>query len=316
MSAGVTTDAGYVGRSSTWSPSPSTVTDWLPCLTESITQDITLATSEAIGQVSQYPGELVRIVAPGDVNCELDYNYGASVLEYALGAHSAGTYDTADQLSFIGFEFDKGVARVRHPSCVIDTMTISGAPDEVIRVSYGVVAYEELRSAVAFPSIRPAQSLQERVLFEDLNVRLGITGSALSASEDIGVSGFELTLNNTMWLDGMDSESAKRIMSPERNGIRTATLRLDFARFTSGLHTGGTHPINDWRDDQDELQASLVFTGSTGSYTINCPIAQIPSGANANIGGPEVIPDSITLRLNGGVNSDMAGADQLQIVHT
>ncbi len=316
MAAGVVVNAGFIDRTTTWDDSVAAVTGWIPATTESLNQDPQLTRSVALGQVSQYPGQLTKLVAAGDLNAELDYNYGAGMLEFALGAEAAGVYDTADELPYVGLAIDKGVARFLYGCTVVDRMTISGSPNNPVTVTYGCVAYEEARTGTAFPSIRPAESLQERVMFEDVTVWLGITGAALDSGDVIGISGFEITLENTMKLDDIDSESDLRILAPQRNGPRGASLRLDFPRFTSVLHTGGTHPLNTWRDSHTQLQCSLTFTGTGGTYVFRCPIMHLSEGANANVGGPEMIPESAMFTLEGGVNSDMSGADQLQMVNT
>ena len=317
MSAGIAVEAAFVDRASTWTATPATVDTWFPLRSESLTDDPTITRSEATGQVSQYQGKLTQRVVTGDVVAELDYNYGHGLLEFALGANSpAKTYDTADELVYCGLNFDKGTARHQFPSACFNRLQITGAPNEIVTATYGTVAYEQVSTATAFPVSRPAESLQERVYFEDVNVRLGaVIDGALSATEDVGISGFELTLENNMAVDQVDSQSDKRVLAPVRNGFRTGSLRLDFTRYQASLHAGGQHPLNTWRDSQTQLQATLVFTGSTGSYTISLPILHLTEGANHNVAGPEVLTGAATFMLEGGANANMSGMDQLRIVN-
>lgn len=314
--SGVLVDGGFVDKGSTWSSGTSTVTAWVPVKSETLTEGQQLTHSEALGQVSQYSPEQNRIAVEGDLVTELDYNYGHGLLEYALGAEAAGTYDTADQLPYFGLELDKGVQRWRYSSCCVNRLTITGTTQGIIEVTYGLVAYQESRSATAFPAVRPAASAQERVIFEDVAVWLGtVAGGALSGADVVGVTGFELTLENNMQVDVSDSTSSKRVLNPVRNGFRTGSLRLDFPRYVANLESGGgTFPLDTWRDSNTELQAQLTFTGSTGTFTVYCPIAHMTDGGNAPVSGPDVIPESLSVELNGGVNANMAGVDQLRLV--
>jgi hypothetical protein len=315
MSAGVTVDAGWVDRGTTWTSSPGTVDQWVPVVSESLTEDPTLTSSAVLGQVSQYQGEVTRLGVTGDLVTEYDYNYGHGLLKYALGAEAAGTYSTADEVPYFGLEIDKGVSRFRYSSCAVQRLTISGQSNGVVTVTYGLVAYEEARSATAFPAIRPAESAQERAVFEHLDLWLGNTADALTIGDRVGVTGFELTLENALAADQQDSASSFRVLPPARNGFRTGTLRLDFARYNANLETGGTHPLDQWRQSHTQLQARLHLSGLTGSLLIQCPIMHLSEGGNATVGGPEVIPETATFRLEGGVNANMSG-DQLELVTT
>lgn len=314
MSAGVVVDAGFVDRGSNWNSGTSTVTEWLPLKSESLTETPTLTRSEVLGQVSQHKPVLTRLAVAGDLVAEYDYNYGHGLLQYALGAEAGGVYSTADELPYFGVEIDKGVSRWRYGCLAANRLSISAGKNGVLMVTYGCAAYQEFRASTAFPSIRPAASARERAVFEHAVFRLGDTADALGSGDVVGVEEFELVLENNLEVEQQDSASSKRVLAPIRNGFRTGTLRLNFARYTSALESGGGQwPLDTWRDNNTELQADIVFTGSSGSFTIKCPTMHFQEGADATVGGPQVIGDSATFSLDAGTNSNMTG-DQLELV--
>jgi len=303
MSEGVLVQAGWITRSTTWDTAQVTVDALLPVKSETLTTNFEQIHSAMLGRASQYAPKQGTRMVQGDLVLELDYNFGYQMLRFAMGTEAAGVFNLANALQYLQVWIDKGVSRYVFPSVAVNRMTLSGRPDEPLLLTLGCVASTGLRVATAFPSL---SATHDRVILAESTLRIADQADALAGGDAWTFSGFELTLDNALRLDGKSNASTKLVLQPERNGFRTGALSVEFPRYDSDQFAT-------WRDAHTTLQADIVLNGASADFTIQMPSMTIAGGADANVGGPEVLTNSVALELNGAANAFMAGIDMLRV---
>lgn len=308
---GVLVEAGWYDSGTTWDIAATgveTATGHLPLVSESLTKDYLYVQSKALtGEVSAKAPEQADLRVNGDIQVEGDYVYGHQLLEYALGALTGTTYNTADALQFFGLVFDKGVERWCAPSCAVNSLTISGAADseDPVMFGYNLTASRLNRAATAIASL--TKTGPERIIFNDLVVRIADKADALAAGDVREVSSFELTLNNALQNDMLATGSGQGFaLEPKRNGFRTGQLQVTLPRYVANTFQG-------WKDSHTPLQADLIFTGTAATMTIQVSTMYLTSGADVNVAGPDVIPVECTFDIVGGANTNFTYDDMLAI---
>lgn len=115
---------------------------------------------------------------------------------------------------------------------MIDKMTITGNPDEVI-ISFDVIAYDVARGSYNHSNWTLPGGSESMALFQQLTFQLGAFSSGFGGLADYDINMFELTLENNMAGGEQSVQSGEHIIQPVRDGFRTVKLKITFPRFNS-----------------------------------------------------------------------------------
>ena len=252
-------------------------------------------------------------------------SFVSSSLPIALG-FGASAWDStnnrnkitfADNLSVNGtFAWDKGQGSDPHEAvgCYVNAMTLACNAGEAMTLSTELKAYDLKMSSTsntvaeleALPSDQP-----KLCLFSDLVFQVNQQGGALSSSDNVGISGFTLSLNNTLTdyeqssPDNSSSHTdAKKTIQPVRNGFREVTFEFTMPRYESDY-------FFDRLTADNNLQAVLAFDqpSSTNDFKIIIPNMKVES-VSASVGGAGVIGQTVSCRcLKKNSASDVAFTD-------
>lgn len=161
---------------------------------------------------------------------------------------------------------DKNVSIWEYISTMVNTLSITGDAKGV-RLGLDLIPYN-LDRASAVNTDASTWSIPntdwESVLFQDAELWIDdySAGTALTSADAVGISGFEIKLDNQMVIE-KDSRSGLYIAEPQRTGKRLVTGSFTFPRYTNDTFLNHL-------DDQTAQMAMLKFTGSeiesTGYY--------------------------------------------------
>lgn len=313
MTRGVTAQAGFAAASS-FSQAHQAATNKLRLVSETMSINFDKLRSQAlIGQVAQHEFAIGHMTVTGDLVVELCYD-DDEILEYCFGSIVATrVYTLTNELEkFFHLTIDRTTSRYLFRGCMVTSWTISGeaGSESPIQLSMSLVAYHGTTSATAFPSLTAPD---DPVLFPQLTqCRLGDQADALAAGDDTPSKSISLTCDNNLQIDAKDTSDVAYILQPIRNGVRTVTLELGFARY---LASGPISSLFGWKTSNTRLQASLTFSNGTDSYVIQIPECKIGEGAEFNVGGPAALESNIKLEcFYNNNNTPMAAVtDQLTI---
>lgn len=307
---GVNAKAGYVDAAAfdtVWSP----VTTQIPITDESLSKAFDMMRSKALdGNVAQKEFSLGRQIVQGDLSVEMDYdNHG--LLHYCFGSGSATYEFDDDNDNWFHLEIDKYTKRHRFYAVGVNSWTISGeaGSEDPLKLALGCYTRSQLRADTAFPSLSLADN---RIYFEDLSIcYVGDQADALGAGDAVAIKGFELSCENNFQIDGKDSSDQDHVLAHARNDWRSASLKLQFARYGADQEQFAT-----WRDAGTRLQATMIFTNGSDSMTVYVPEMKISAGADFSIGGPNVTEGEVTMdAFYNNNNTPMSTvADQAEIV--
>ncbi len=309
MSSGHAVKMGF-REGGNWGSAFAQANTIIPFTSESLTKTFDQLQSQAlVGQAAAHETENGHQMVPGDVEWELDFTNHA-LLKYAMGSESAGLYSLTNDLGNVfHLEIDKIVNRHRFESCRMGSLTISGdaTSTDPIACSGNVIARSHSTNSTAISAL---SDTLDRVFFRHISsFRIGVVANALDSSSELAIKDFELNLDDALQTDGKDS-SALMVLDPISNGFRKATLKIGVARVGSPV----LQVLASLKENNIRVQAQLVFSNGSSSFSINMPQAKIVEGLNMSIGGPGVIEDSFTLELfNNKNNAFMATAGQFDI---
>lgn len=153
---------------------------------------------------------------------------------------------------------DKGVSVWENASAMVQTLVIKG-DSKGIFIDLDLQARDQLRNTADNPDSSPWTIVDDDfspVLFGDLTLWVGpsSTTTALDSSNAIGVSSFDLKLDNKLKIE-QDSASGLHIAEPARDGKRQLTGSLKLPRYEND-------DFLDALDAGTPLMAMLKFTGS------------------------------------------------------
>ena len=164
------------------------------------------------------------------------------------------------------FVIDKQVARHAANCCMIDSLKFK-LTTKGLELDFSLVPFSIYReTATAGNNLNPSYwdysasslAINERIIFPHLVFRIGdySSSSALSDSDKLSISEFELTLSNSLAKDDQGTGSTKYRLEPVRNGVRTWTGYFVIPRFVND------NRYTDWESGTVKM-ADLVFTGTT-----------------------------------------------------
>lgn len=184
---------------------------------------------------------------------------------------------------------------------MVNSMTISGTAGEAIKGSFELLAYQLKRASTTnTPTTLTAlpKDLANLLLFNHLTFRLGDQTDALSASDNLGISAFTITVNNNLTSaeqttpdNATTHTDPTKPIQPIRNGFREVTLQITVPRYNSDTYISAK--VGDTLQ-----QASFLFTDTSAPanvFNIFFPNLQVTETEDA-ISGAGVIAQTIKFK--------------------
>ena len=301
MTQGINSAAGFADSAS-WDEFASSggATDFLPLLSEGLTQTFTQYRNDRLGSAAMPQPLKGTEIVEGPLVCAFDVQDSAKLLEYALGSSRVSTftyYETAAALRQFHLYLDRGGTVYRVHSCRVENLAIRQSPDEAAQIELGLLARTMgIDSGTSPATLSPAADPGD-CTWGALTVRVGDKGDALGSGDVLDISGLELQVTNPLARDP-ETGSGRKLLAPERSGFREVTLRLDFPR-----QSAESRQFANWKTGHAPLQVELAWNTSNGLLTIGLLHAVVRDGANSNVSGPGVLTDTVTLEAVRGENT-------------
>ena len=152
-------------------------------------------------------------------------------------------------------------------SCMVNSMSFKGSSGSAITMSADLVPFDLDRVS---NTTNPASTtwdwdnssdifeMNERVIYSDIDyIQVAVAGDApLDSGDNMGISSFELAINNNLQVDDQDATTGNYRTAPARGGMREITGSFTIPRYENDTWL-------DWRDDQEKLIAKISVSGST-----------------------------------------------------
>ncbi|MDD5231637.1 MAG: phage tail tube protein, partial [Candidatus Marinimicrobia bacterium] len=207
----------------------------------------------------------------------------------------------------------KAVSLWVYRACMVNTLKISGNAKSGVQFEYGLIPFDRVTDSLSGSRqdgttvegwktnltysnsglFTPA--INERILFSDLLFRIGdySTDTPLTSDNNLGISAFEININNNLDTSAHDSVSGEYRKVPLRNGKREVT-----GSFTCPRYVADTFFTK--RDANTILMAFLYFTGSTITTISRYLRIFLPSikviTTTAPIGSSATVPITVTFQ--------------------
>lgn len=325
-------------KETTWGTGVA-ITDVITFLTEDINRNQQFLQSEYnSGRVGREQAIASVKEAAGQVGFEAVYDtiagdpFGWELI--LLAAMGAGTYDGVNSLTqyTLANSLDESLTIAMNKTvsawemvgakCSQLTLTgqvggkVTGNANFVGKTVYLTGDAGITNSAAAIDALAPTAK-PNHVLLQEGIFRIGtVAGGALSATEQVAISEFELTIDNALtdatFATPENTGHTDALFSIEhvRNNIRQITLRIVIPRYTANTFFG-------WADGDTLLQADLVFDNGSESLAILMPTLKITESPTAPTSGPGAISHEIVLTalVNGGTNTNMTLTDATAIAN-
>lgn len=251
-------------------------TELLPFVSCDVVQNIVKAESKMlVGKAANEDNEdLIKKEVSGSLVCYGDYQ----ALDILWGLALAGTWTTsgasapythevllslADIQRSVSLAVDKRVEDDYLQGIKVNELTFTSNPDGVL-VSFGCIGQEVTRETTHQAALRAlSYTLGTRMFHDQAVFRIADCADALAAGDALGISEFEMTLNNNLATDHFTTTGGTKIDEPYRNGKLTVTIRFTIPQYAANTFVAA-------RDAETKLQADIVFTGPTlggGNYT-------------------------------------------------
>lgn len=284
-SLGVNSHIGW-GQETTWGTAVAP-TKFAELISESMIENVPRIPSAAVRNVSVRRSFAGVISAGGSATMEMWYEGFLRLLEYAMGAVATTnpgtlaylhTYTLADaMLEGLTVEIERDLAAVRYEGCLINSLSLSMAPDQLLQATFEFLAQ---RGAAASPGTFVAPP-NKPILHSELAVEI----------DSVAVNTFsaELTLVQNL-LGDRKNVGVPDIIKPVRGDHRGITGVI-----TTDLE--GVTLLNKYLT-ADEFPITLKFTGPeietshNLQFWITLPHCHF-TGHPANVGGPGPIEVAI-----------------------
>jgi len=198
-------------------------------------------------------------------------------------------------------------------SCYVNSFTLACNQQEPLKLTQELIAYD-LKVDDTTNNVTVLNALTDDVpgliLFSDFIFRIGDQAGALSASDQVAISAFTLTVNNNLTeaqqatTENSGHTDVFQSLQPVRNGFREVTLEITIPRYSSDT-------FFDFRTNDTNLQAEFFGTHPSTSYEFDIlfPNLKIES-VSAPVSGAEALEQTITMRcLKRNSASDIAFGD-------
>lgn len=224
-----------------------------------------------------------------------------------LDARNPG-FDAADRKVRRGqYGFDKQVSDWVFYNSFINKLTLAGSPTEVT-LTLDLVSYDRVFGSYNSESWTLASGSAAQVLFQQLEVKLGVRAGGEGALATIRPASFELSIDNKLKTDDQTTESGVNPEQPVRDGFRETLLKLEMPRYNADT-------LPSLFDIDTEMAGKLVFTGPTiaggsgESYLWGFFMSSLRFNADAvNIAGPGRLPETIEFFAERPVTTDIFAA--------
>jgi hypothetical protein len=282
-----------------WGASWSTVDEKIPVLTEGLVQSWTRIADESLtGSAGRTASDQGVQAVSGPTNHILDYNNYDTLFEMIFGAKSTRTFTLSDDNlnKWVGIELEKTVSRWRFWAAKATKLVLSGEADQHVKADFDWIFRDVARSAAAFPlTDSDLPGARTKVRFEDLDFWIADHADAIAAGDRIRISSFELEIDRVLVADDYASKSGtvtdeKKPLEPIPNGFRVVNFKIGIPRYDADT-------FQDWKDDDEPLQAKMTFTRGGETMVIDLPDLRIVDGADASIDGPERIQDEVNFEV-------------------
>lgn len=291
---GVLSKAAIGAETSAWGTEASAY-ELIQFVSESLSEVPESVYLNAMGASGQKPSEKGMIVVTGDIVLKGDY-YNALdiILEAAMGLKTETAppparpwiYSLTDELTqSLSLKIEKqDTGKLwTYLGCKVASMKISGnAKDQILLITLTLIAKSK---TVTTASISETFTDESLVLMSQLTARLADRADALAGGDEIPISDFELTLDNTLKGDDVIGGS-NNILEPIRSGHRKVTLTLTIPRADDTYAS--------YQQNRTPLQADLSFTDATKTLLLEISYIILIDGGDIPISGPEIIPASLT----------------------
>jgi len=252
-------------------------------------------------------------------------NTGEFVSMDLLLAAAMGTndWDAANSVNQLTFKDDldvmltaavyKGITGIVWESlaCFINSMTLGCAAGESLKATFEMIIGELVKTSTVNEQadlVGLPDDLIQLLTFNQLTFRIGDHSGALSASDEVCISSFEISVNNNLTSDEQATPcntvntDSKTQIQPVRNGFRETTLTIELPRYASDA-------FQTYKSAGTNLQCDIVFTDSTSSFTILFPNLVV-TDSGAPISGAGAVKQTVTLKALGFITgSDVAFSD-------
>lgn len=263
----------------------------------------------------KYPFTIPCKLTYGDLDLLIAIALGAAAAPQANGALYDGLYSPAENLAYsFCAAIYKGVSVWEFAGCKVDTLKISGEANKPVSIEFGGVGKVlNLASATNTAGVLTALSTEDvanKIMFSDLEFKIAAQASALSGVTAVGISAFDVAINNKLALDQYDNR-AKTILEPQRNGLREVKFNFSVPRYEADTYLG-------YRDADTALHAWLKFTSGSYIFDIHIPKFKVDK-AEALIGGPGLIQQKIEctcFRDPASASASFTLLDEIEIVVT
>jgi len=216
-----------------------------------------------------------------------------SVIQLTLG----------DTLPYGTFAWDKG-QNTTYPweavGCYVDSFSLSGNAGEALKGSVEIKAYDLVISSTQ-NTVTELDALPTDVptlpLFSDLTCRINQQGGTLSSSDNVGISGFTVSVSNALsdyeqsTPDNSTSHTdSKKTIQPIRNGFREVTFEITLPRYESDY-------FFDRLSSDNNLQCELHFDdpNSSNYFKIFLPNIKVENSSSP-VGGAGAIQQTVSFK--------------------
>jgi hypothetical protein len=269
---------------------PAGTGDWMPFDSEGMTEQYEeIEHNDLLGYGGREPSDHGNVNIVGSTIHELDYDNFDPLFEAAMGQVSTRTFaPTNDHVGkYYWIEFDKQVERWQYGACKANKIVIRG-PENNGLVVMEVEHYGRLLIRDSDALVVGALTSSSKVLFKNLDFRIGDYVDALAGGDSVKISSFELTFERNFKKDDFTNNTTGIYCEePVPGDWRNVTLSLEIPRYntTNDLFA-------DWKQAGTGLQASFTFTGTGGTLLISLPEMRIFSGFDMPIEGPAPLVQS------------------------
>ncbi len=198
--------------------------------------------------------------------------------------------------------------------CYVNALTISIEAGGAMNISVELLPFNLDRDSATnlqaqltewdWDNNSPLFQSNERVMFPDIqHFRLDdySTGTALTSADDIGISKLELSINNNLAADDLDSVSGLYRVEPARSSHREITGSFSVPRYGNNIgDSGDLDAFDEWRQDETTLMANLKMQGTTIANVARYLNMWLPSLRITNVtkpvNGPNVVVQDVTFR--------------------
>jgi hypothetical protein len=272
-----------------WATARSAPDILIPFDTESLTQGYTRIQDESlVGSAGRARSDQGVQAITGQTVHRLDYNNYDELLSMVFGTLTGRvlTLSEDEVQKYCWIEFEKETSRWRFGACKATKIVISGEKDGLVMATIDWIARDLDRNAGAFASISTVGA-RNHIRFEDLQYRIDtVAGGPPAAGDTARIEKFEIELDRVLVPDDYASKSQTAVeekwpLEPVPNGFRVVSHKLTVPRYNTDADWIA------WKEADTPIQATMIFTRSAETLTLELPDMLITEGFDASIGGPE-----------------------------